>query len=369
MRVPFTLRVAAAAALLLGASGAFAFNSKVKGKPLPYQGFMAQGPTGLRVVTFEVPVSPRTTVGVSYRAGSSDDPPGKEGMAHLVEHLAFRGRPGGGLRLWDRLEAAGVEFNAYTTHDHTTYYASGRPDQLQAMAAAEGARLSDPLAGLGKEDFEKEREVVLSELRQRHDHSPTSVQLQWLLALASGDHVYGRPVIGTEASLRSITLEDARAWAAKHYVPAAAVAVAVSPFPAKESAKVVANAFDDGFFGKGASPARVAPVPRVPPAMPKVASDLPLERRVGPVERPTLWVGWLVPGQFGGERARAAAAASYVTGLVGSTLRSKKDGSGERYVDGVYYGHQSMDGATLVWARIELRDEADAQWALDRVKG
>jgi zinc protease len=364
MRLLPATRIAAALSVLLGASTTLAFNSKVKGNPVPYQGYAAQGPTGLRIVAYEIPVSPRATVGVSYRAGSADDPPGKEGMAHLAEHLAFRGRPGGGLRIWDRLEAAGVEFNAFTTTDHTTYYAAGRTDQLSAMAEAEAARLRDPLAGIGKEEFETEREVVLSELRTRQDHGPATVQVEWLVALGMGGHPYGRPIVGTEASLRSITLEDVRAWMKEFYVPAGAIAVICSPLPAKDAGQAFASRFDLEFFGTDPSAAKLRAIPRVPPPMPKMPGDLPLLRRTGPVERPTLWVGWILPGRFAGERARTMASTSYVEALVGQSLRS-----GERFVDAVYADLWEMDGATLVYARIELRDEADAQWALDKVKG
>jgi zinc protease len=369
MRIPSWTRIAVALPLLLAATVALAFNSKVKGKPVPYQGYALQGPTGIRIVSYEIPVSPRATVGVSYRAGSSDDPPGKEGMAHLAEHLAFRGRPGGGLRLWDRLEAAGVEFNAFTTTDHTTYYAVGRTDQLVAMAEAEAARLRDPLAGIGPEEFETERDVVLSELRQRQDHSPTTVQIEWLLALGMGGHAYGRSIIGTEASLRSITLEDVRTWMKRHYTPAAAIAVLCSPLPAKDAAQAFAARFDDQFFGTNPAAEKLRAVPRAPPPLPALPVDLPLLRRTGPVERPTLWLGWILPGQYAVQSARAVASTSYVSALVSQALRSFKDGSGERYVDGVSAGLWEMDGAALVYARVELRDEADAQWALDKVKG
>ena len=359
----------AASLLLLFASPALAFNSKVKGKPVPYQGYSAQGPSGLRVVAYEIPVSPRATVGVSYRAGSSDDPPGKEGLAHLAEHLAFRGRPGGGLRIWDRLEAAGVEFNAFTTHDHTTYYAAGRTDQLSEMAAAEVARLRDPLAGIDEQEFLTEREVVLSEIRQRQDHSPDVVQLEWLAAMGMEGHPYGRSIAGTEASLRSITLADVRAWMKVHYTPDRAIAVICSPLPAKDAAQAFATRFDDLFFGSGPSPTRVTPAPRSPPPAPKLREGLGLQTRTGPVERPTLWVGWIVPGQFAGQRARAIAATNYVSALAGRSIRALKTGGGDRYVDGVNAGIWELDAATLVYARIELRDEADAQWILDKVKG
>lgn len=357
------LHLVAAATLLLCGGSALAYHSKVKGNPFPYQGFVAQGPTGLRLVAYEIPASTRATLGISYRAGSTDDPPGREGMAHLVEHLAFRGRPGGGLRIWDRLEAAGVEFNAHTTHDDTTFYASGRPDQLREMAAAEGARIADPLAGLSAEEFARERDVVLSELRQQKDHAPEVLQIEWLLSLAAGDHPYGRPVIGTEASLRAITLEEARAWARKHYAPAGAIAVVVSPLPAKESATLVENALDAAFFGQGPSPQKTRAVRREPPPMPGPRGKAPLERRVGPVERPTLWVGWLVPGRYAQESVRAGVAAGRVAGRIGSVLQRRKNLGGERYVDDVHFGLQVLDGATLIWVRIHLRDEADAGWA------
>ncbi len=369
MRLLPGFRIAAALSLLLSASPALAFNSKVKGKPVPYQGYSAQGPSGLRVVAYEIPVSPRATVGVSYRAGSSDDPPGKEGLAHLAEHLAFRGRPGGGLRIWDRLEAAGVEFNAFTTHDHTTYYSAGRTDQLIEMAAAEVARLRDPLAGIDEQEFLTEREVVLSEIRQRQDHSPDVVQLEWLAAMGMGGHPYGRSIAGTEASLRSISLADVRAWMKVHYTPDRAIAVLCSPLPAKEAAQAFATRFDDLFFGSGPSPTRVTPAPRSPPPAPKLPDAVALQTRSGPVERPTLWVGWIVPGQFAGQRARAIAATNYVSSLAGGSIRALKTGDGERYVDGVSAGIWELDAATLVYARIELRNEADAQWVLDKVKG
>ena len=367
--MPPRIRAAVAAALLLGSASALAYHSKVKGKPLPYQGFAAQGPTGLRLVAFEIPTSERATLGISHRAGSSDDPPGKEGMAHLVEHLAFRGRPGGALRVWDRLEAAGVEFNAFTTHDQTTFHASGRADQIQEMAAAEGARIADPLAGLTAEEFARERDVVLSELREQQDHSPTSVQVQWLLSLAVGDHPYGRPVIGTESSLRGITLDDARSWVRKHYAPEGAIAVVASPLPAKEAAKIFEDALGSAFFGQGPNPAQVRAIQRVPPPLPDPRANTPLERRVGPVERPTLWVAWLVPGRYSGESVRATVAAEYVAGRVTRRLQRRKDMGGERYVDAVHYGLHQMDGTTLIWTRIELRDAADAEWAYREARG
>ena len=369
MRILAGVRIAAALSLLVAAHATLAFTTKVKGKPVPYQGYSAMGPSGLRIVAYEIPVSPRATVGVSYRAGSADDPPGKEGMAHLAEHLAFRSRPGGGLRIWDRLEAAGVEFNAFTTTDHTTFYAAGRTDQLSAMTETEVARLRDPLAGIDEQEFQTEREVVLSELRQRQDHSPTTVQLEWLAALGMAGHPYGRSIVGTEASLRSITLADVRGWMKVHYAPERAIAVLCSPLPAKDAAQAFAARFDDLFFGVGTSPVRVPPVSRTPPPAPKLPDGVPLQTRTGPVERPTLWVGWIVPGQFGGQRARAIAATSYVSSLVGQSLRSLKTGGGERYVDGVRASIWEMDAATLVYARIELRNAADAQWVLDKVKG
>ena len=213
--------------------------------------------------------------------------------------------------------------------------------------------------------------MVLSELRQRQDHSPDVVQLEWLAAIGMEGHPYGRSIAGTEASLRSITLADVRAWMKVHYTPARAIAVICSPLPAKDAAQAFATRFDDLFFGSEPSPARVDPgAPRRPRPLPKLREGLPLQtadrpRRaadpLGGVDRARASSPASAPGQS----QRPPSSPRSLAGRSGAS----RTGSGERYVDGMNAGIWELDAATLVYARIELRDEADAQWILDKAKG
>src|SRR5512133_1056909 len=157
------MRSPALIAALVAASACAPIKPPQKIKPFPYDGFAAVYPTGLRLVAYGLPHMPDVMVSASYRAGSVDDPPGKEGLAHLVEHLAYRARPGGGATLWARLEAAGVEFDGRTGADATDFHAVGDPEQLGALLAVEADRLRDPLAGVGEEDLRREREVLVQE--------------------------------------------------------------------------------------------------------------------------------------------------------------------------------------------------------------
>src|SRR5512146_880710 len=89
-------------------------------------------PSGVRLVAYALPHRPDVLVALSVRAGSARDPPGKEGLAHLVEHLTFHARPGGGKTVWSRLDALGVEFDGRTGADSTEFHAAGDPEQLEA---------------------------------------------------------------------------------------------------------------------------------------------------------------------------------------------------------------------------------------------
>src|SRR5689334_9897770 len=91
--------IALLALLSACASGRF----ERKGEAASYEVRAPTLPSGLRLVDYAVPQVERFSVTVSYGVGSADDPPGKEGLAHLVEHLAYRAAPGGGAPLFDRL--------------------------------------------------------------------------------------------------------------------------------------------------------------------------------------------------------------------------------------------------------------------------
>lgn len=352
--------LAVSAVVVLSACGPI--HPKPKVKPFPYDGFSATYPSGMRLVAYALPHLREATVSASYRVGSVDDPPGKEGLAHLVEHLAFRAKPDGGPRIWTRLESAGVEFNAFTLPDSTRYDATGRPEDASSLLRIEADRLRDPLAGIAERDFLRERDVVLRELAERRDDSSPAVQLDWLIQRAMPETPYSR--VPTEQSIRSITLDDARAFVRRHYTPAHLVLVVSGPGRAEEVARVTQATFGALATGDGAS--RVAPVPLDAPT-PALDDRPPREMlvREAPVERPVLWVGWTVPGDAakGGPRALAAALfleAMLITPVVGPHR--------DRVVSHQVAAHR-MAGVSLVFARVELRRAEDGQKIVDAVRG
>ena len=125
-------------------------------------------PSGMRVVVEREPSRPLVAVVSVVDVGGTNDPPGKEGLAHLVEHLTFRSVQDKKRPLVDLLEAAGAaSWNASTSWDITTYQEVGSREGLPALLALEAARLSRPLEGVTPEVFEAERQVVKNELVQR----------------------------------------------------------------------------------------------------------------------------------------------------------------------------------------------------------
>ncbi|HXI55882.1 MAG TPA: insulinase family protein, partial [Polyangia bacterium] len=106
-------------------------------------------PSGLRVLLEKDSAAKVVGIVTVVGAGSADDPPGQEGLAHFVEHLAFRARHRGGPPVWDdlsRLGASGV--NAFTEFDSTTYHEYAPKDQLTALLQLESDRFSDPMEGI-----------------------------------------------------------------------------------------------------------------------------------------------------------------------------------------------------------------------------
>ncbi|ACG73971.1 peptidase M16 domain protein [Anaeromyxobacter sp. K] len=322
-----------------------------KVKPIPYEGFAAAYPTGMRLVAYAMPHMSNVAVAASYQAGSVSDPPGKEGLAHLVEHLSFRARPGGGATLWTRLLAAGVQFNGFTSADSTDYLAVGQPDQLDDLLRIEADRLRDPLAGIDEAAFLRERAVVMREMADRHAGADERGQREWLRARALPGSPYARAA--SAESVTRITLEDAREFVRRHYTPAGVILVVTGPEAAQSVSARALRAM--GALANDGAPPRLPAAHRPPrPSLDApIASDL--EIREAPVERPMLWLAWPVPGEVDRGGPRALAAENFVSGRLSWLTWEHKDlvWSYDTDVD-------RKDGVSLVIARIELRRREDA---------
>ena len=174
--------------------------------------------SGLRVGVESSPARGQVAVVMAIGAGASDDPPEREGLAHLVEHLVFHAHANGEAPLSERLQRLGARYNADTSLDETRYYEVLPASALPALLALTGDRLSRPLAGVDDADVERERAIVENELNQRNELGVVGLVVGWMQqALYPPGHPYSRPIGGTVASLRRLTLADARRFVATHY--------------------------------------------------------------------------------------------------------------------------------------------------------
>jgi zinc protease len=264
-------------------------------------------PSGMRVIferaTGANMVGVTTVVGVGSRA----DPPGREGLAHVVEHLAFRGHEADQPEIDDRLGALGGLHNAFTNFDETTYYELAPTASLQSLLALEGERLLAPLDGVDDETFFVEREVVRNELRERNESDSRGLGVHGVEQVVfPGSHPYARPIIGTHESLSALTLADARAFVTDHYRPAEMTMVVIGDVDLTHAESLLRQALPPALYG---DPAHVQPVaapgarmpaaaaPPAPPPAPATLLRLPAE-----VATRELWIGWTTPGGFGPER-------------------------------------------------------------------
>src|SRR4029453_18060268 len=178
-------------------------------------------PSGMRVIVEKDASRPLGAVASVVDVGGSDDPPGKEGLAHLVEHLAFRSLQDQKRPFTDLLEIAGAaRWNASTSWDLTTYYEVGSKGALDGLLALEIARIARPLEGVTPEVFEAERQIVKNELLQRDEQGfDTAIFRRMSAAVFPAGHPNARSVGGTEESIAGLTLEDARAFVKRYYQP------------------------------------------------------------------------------------------------------------------------------------------------------
>jgi zinc protease len=328
-------------------------------RPVSFRGAYEEFPSGLRLVVHEDPQASRVTMAVSYRVGATDEPAGKAGLAHLVEHLTFLARHGGAQapRLSSQLLSSGAEYNAVTSHDGTDYFFTAPPEQFSRLAALEAQRLKEPLANLTEEDFQVARDVVVAELRQRYETSPEGAQQVWLHEVLLEGHPYGRAAGGTPESVQRLTLEDTRAFVKAHYTPAHAVVVVSGPLPPALARAEVELGFA-GLTGVGLT-RPIPPVQRTPPPFPAEVRRPPLEVRRGPVEYPRLWLVWTLPGLYSGKTPQARAAQGMMSQSMSTRLAQ------EEKVHNVSVTLQVLDGVTLLIASIDLMKEEDAEEVAD----
>jgi predicted Zn-dependent peptidase len=253
-------------------------------------------PNGLTLIVCERPTAPVFSYFTLVDAGSADDPQGASGLAHMFEHMAFKGTTEIGTTDYpaEKVALAKVEIayaaydaelrkrvgpdpakleslhkvfldaqadaekfvipnqfseiaeqngavglNASTSEDSTQFFWSMPSNRLELWAYMESSRLAHPV----EREFYKERDVVQEERRMRIDSSPTGRMVEQFLATAYVAHPYGRSGVGWESEISQVTATEADAFHKKYYVPANIVIAVVGDVKASETMPVLEKYF------------------------------------------------------------------------------------------------------------------------------
>ncbi|MBK1869464.1 M16 family metallopeptidase [Aestuariivirga sp. YIM B02566] len=205
---------------------------------------------GMQVVVIPDHRAPVVTHMVWYRVGSADEPQGKAGIAHFLEHLMFKGTnkypPGAFNRI---IRENGGEDNAFTSKDYTAYFQRIAKDRLGLVMDLEADRMQNLV--LKDENVLPELKVVEEERRERTDNDPSSLLGEQLDAILYLAHPYRKPVIGWMSEVNKLTREDAITFYKAHYTPANAILVVAGDVTKDEVQKLaeehygkLANTFD-----------------------------------------------------------------------------------------------------------------------------
>lgn len=209
---------------------------------------------GLRLLVLPVHKSPVASLQVWYGVGSRNEPRGKTGVSHMLEHMMFRGSPKYADGKFDQLLSlhGGIN-NAFTTEDFTAYYENMAADAVWLALELEADRMRD--LTFTDEDFEKEREVVVEERRLRTEDSPSGLMFEQMQATAFSAHPYRNPIIGWMSDIRGYTAEDLRRHHRLYYGPQNASIVACGDVDPELVAGWVKDLF--GPLERGAAPPKV----------------------------------------------------------------------------------------------------------------
>ena len=179
---------------------------------------------GMQVVVIPNHRSPVVSHMVWYRVGSADEPPGKSGIAHFLEHLMFKGTPRfpeGAMT--DIVARNGGQQNAFTSTDYTGYYQNIAVDRLPLVMDMEADRMRNLV--LSEEEVIPERQVIIEERRMRVENVPASLLRERVSAALWSTNHYGIPVIGHMEEMVALDREDAFSFYRDYYAPHNAILV------------------------------------------------------------------------------------------------------------------------------------------------
>ena len=214
---------------------------------------------GLRILVEEVPQSRSVSTGIWICAGSRDDPENQSGLAHFIEHLAFKGSPTRDAQaISHEIDAVGGHLNAATAKESTFYYADvpadGFATALDILADLSLNPKFDP------DDIDLERNVILEEIRGHEDDPEQMAYDLFSEGLWAGQHPFARSVVGTRPAIESVRLADVRAFHSALYQPSNMILSICGAVDAKQVIELGEDLFGAKPTVEGQVSSRTAPV-------------------------------------------------------------------------------------------------------------
>jgi zinc protease len=196
---------------------------------------------GLQVLLFPDPSKPTITVNVTYFVGSRHEGRGETGMAHLLEHMVFKGTPTR-PKIWAEMEDHGARFNGTTWVDRTNYFETfpAEPGNLEWALALEADRMVN--SNIAAEDLATEFSVVRNEF-EMGENDPTGVLWERMMSTAYLWHNYGKSTIGSRSDIERVPVENLRAFYRRYYQPDNAMLVVAGAFEPQQALPLIEKTF------------------------------------------------------------------------------------------------------------------------------
>ena len=301
---------------------------------------------GLEIVVIPDHRAPVVTHMVWYRNGSADDPVGKSGIAHFLEHLMFKGtanHPQG--RFSEVVAELGGQENAFTSNDYTAYFQRIAKEHLGTLMAFEADRMTGLV--LSDEVVDPERDVVLEERRMRTDTDPSQQLSEAVQATLFSSHPYGKPIIGWKHEIETLDRRDALTYYNRFYTPENAILIVAGDVAFDEVKRLAQDSYGR-IPARGEAPVRLRPQEPPPHAHRLVTLADPK------VEQPSTQRVYLVPSyRTGGQDAMALEVMSHYLGGGQTSMLYRALVLDQRIAvaAGAYYMGTSLDDTRFyIWA-------------------
>ena len=359
----FKAMALAGAAFIVLASPALAQTAKpapvstlIGAVDIPYQQFTL--PNGLRVIVHTDRKAPVVAVSVWYNVGSTFEPKGRTGFAHLFEHLMFNGSENAPDDFFVPLKSVGAtDFNGTTSFDRTNYFETVPTGALDRALFLESDRMGWLTGAITQSVLDEQRGVVQNEKRQGDNQPYGLTQYKLFGGLFPPGTPYGHTVIGSMTDLDAATLDTVKSWFHDHYGPNNAVLVLAGDIDVPTARTLVAKYF--GPIPRG--PESVAPAVQIPTLAQPVNETM--KDRVAAV---MITRNWAVPGL----KDKDATALDVAAGVLGGLASSRLDNAlvkREKLVVNVSAGNSSLRGLGVFQIQAIVRPGVDPAQVNQRI--